>query len=161
MAKLQRRGRRQGAKRPETQGGPAAPLGFLFGRPGRPFGPPRPPNAAAPRVSAPAFLRPRATAVRPPEARCRRVGGRRGGARRGGGWTQPTRPLPGKARQRARSGALPRCAAAPAGRWEHVPAMRSIRRPFPSLFQPAKLVHRAPTGRAGAAALGMGRKQAE
>ena len=38
------------------------------------------------------------------------------GARRGGGWATPTRPLPGDAWQRVRSGAEPRCAAAPAGR---------------------------------------------
>ena len=38
------------------------------------------------------------------------------GARRGGGWATPTRPLPGDAWQRVRSGAEPRCAAAPAGK---------------------------------------------
>ena len=52
-------------------------------------------------------------------------------------------------------------AAAPAGRWEHVPAMGSIRQPFPPHI-PARKAHPQGPNRAGrAAALGMGIKPAE
>ena len=120
---------------------------------------PGPPNAAAPRVTQrfPSPLGQRAsagiTAVThgKQESRGGHAGGgaerrqwrkKRGGSpvskgvegsRFSGDAQRPLRtagPLPGKARQRARSGAEPRCAAAPAGRWEHVPAMGSIRQPF-------------------------------
>ena len=52
-------GRRRGAKRPEKREPEAFASGsrFLFGGRGA-EGPPRPPNAAAPRVSAPGFLLP-------------------------------------------------------------------------------------------------------
>ena len=86
------------------------------------------------------------------------------GSRFSGDAQRPLRtagPLPGKARQRARSGAEPRCAAAPAGRWEHVPAMGSIRQPFPPHI-PSRKAHPQGPNRAGrAAALGMGIKPAK
>ena len=157
----------------------------------RPAGPPLGlPNAAAPRVtqrfSSPLGQRASAgiTAVAhgKQESRGGHAGGgaerrqwrkKRGGSpvskgvegsRFSGDAQRPLRtagPLPGKARQRARSGAEPRCAAAPAGRWEHVPAMGSIRQPFPPHIPARKAPHRAPTGHAGAEALGMGIKPAE
>ena len=52
---------------------------------GRPAGPPWPPNAAAPRMSAPSFLCPHPTAVWLAEARWRRGGGRRWVTPGGGG----------------------------------------------------------------------------
>ena len=134
---------------------------FCLAAEGRPCGPPLGlPNAAAPRVTQrfPSPLGQRAsagiTAVAhgKQESRGGHAGGgaerrqwrkKRGGSpvskgvegsRFSGDAQRPLRtagPLPGKARQRARSGAEPRCAAAPAGRWEYVPAMGSFRQPFP------------------------------
>ena len=109
----------------ERAQGPKAPGPlFCLAAPGRPTGPPRDCQTPPPPVTAPSFLRLRATAVGPPGPRCRGVGGwrrgRAGGAAAFGG-RGPTGP--------------PAC-------------QTKERRPGPPLFQGASRPRRPP-GNAG------------
>ena len=131
--KIRRKGgRRQDAKRPKKRGarGPLAPGPlFCLAAPGRPTGPPRACQTPPPPVTAPSFLRLRATAVGPPGPRCPRVGGwrqgRAGGAAAFGG-RGPTGPPACQTKER-----------------------RPGQRPGPPLFQGASRPRRPPGGTLG------------
>ena len=129
----------------ERAQGPKAPGPlFCLAAPGRPTGPPRACQTPPPPVTAPSFLRLRATAVGPPEARWRGVAGCRWGAPAGrrrlaaGG---PPGPLPAKRKSggpakgpgRRSFRALRALAAPPGGTLGSFPPFRTKRlffRPF-------------------------------